>query len=64
MTDYDYEIIGSEIAGLNAAPVGRLMAEMPLAPQASRGSRFREDYPDTDHHWAKHEALSREEDVR
>ena len=44
----------------NMALLGRLMVESALLRQESRGSHFREDFPDTLSHWEKHVVLTQE----
>jgi len=44
----------------NLLLVGRLMVEAALIRQESRGSHFREDFPDTSPNWEKHVQLTRE----
>ncbi len=44
----------------NMALLGRLVVESALLRQESRGSHYREDFPETLPHWAKHVVLSQE----
>ena len=44
----------------NLLLLGRLMVEAALIRQESRGSHFREDFPDTSPNWEKHVQLTRE----
>ncbi len=44
----------------NLLLLGRLMVEAALIRQESRGSHFREDFPDTSPKWEKHVQLTRE----
>ena len=44
----------------NLLLLGRLMVEAALIRQESRGSHFREDFPDTSPNWEKHVRLTRE----
>jgi L-aspartate oxidase len=45
----------------NMVLLGRLMVEGALLRQESRGSHFREDFPETSPQWAKHVVLVKEE---
>ena len=45
----------------NMLLLGRLMVESALLRQESRGSHFREDFPETRSQWEKHVVLSQEE---
>jgi L-aspartate oxidase len=45
----------------NLVLLGRLMVEAALIRQESRGSHFREDFPDTSPQWEKHVVLMKEE---
>ena len=45
----------------NMALLARLMVESALARQESRGSHFRQDFPETRPEWEKHVALTQEE---
>ena len=45
----------------NMVLLGRLMVESALLRQESRGSHFREDFPETSPRWEKHVVLSQEE---
>ena len=45
----------------NMALLGRLMVESALLRQESRGSHFREDFPETSPEWARHIVLTGEE---
>ncbi len=45
----------------NMALLGRLMVESALLRRESRGSHFREDFPETRPDWAKHVVFSQEE---
>ena len=44
----------------NMVLLGRSMVEAALVRQESRGSHFREDYPETSHDWEKHVVLVKE----
>ncbi len=44
----------------NLLLLGRLMVEAALIRQESRGSHFREDFPDTSPPWEKHVQLTGE----
>ncbi len=48
----------------NLLLLGRLMVEAALIRQESRGSHFREDFPDTSPSWEKHIQLTGEGDTR
>ena len=45
----------------NMVLLGRLMVESALRRQESRGSHFREDFPETSTTWEKHVVLTGEE---